>query len=76
MKCSSTVISVVLSIFIYSKLEKLLHKMISTIVHLCFVPLISLLIMAPLTAGVVGPLGVYLGNDIAWVVNHLIEVNG
>ena len=76
MNYSSTVIPAVLSIFIYSKLEKLLYKIIPTAVHLCFVPLISLLVMVPLTAGVVGPLGVYLGNWIAWAVNALIGVNG
>ena len=76
MTYSSTVIPAVLSIFIYSKLEKLLYKIIPTTVHLCFVPLISLLVMVPLTAGVVGPLGVYIGNGIAWVVNNLIELNG
>ena len=32
--------------------------------------------MVPLTAGVVGPLGVYLGNGIASIVNTLINFNG
>lgn len=76
MTYSSTVIPAVLSIYIYSKLEKLLNKIIPTAVQLCFVPLISLLLMVPLTAGVVGPLGVYLGNGIASIVNTLINFNG
>lgn len=76
MTYSSTVIPSILSIYIYSKLEKLLNKIIPQTLQLCFVPLISLFIMVPLTAGVVGPLGVYLGNGIAAIVNALIGFNG
>lgn len=73
---NSTVIPAILSIWVFSKLEKLLKKVIPVTVQLCFVPLISLLVMVPLTAGVVGPLGVYLGEGIANIVNTLIGFNG
>lgn len=45
--------------------EKGLKKIIPSAVHMVFVPFFSLLIMIPLTAFVVGPLGVGLGNGIA-----------
>lgn len=76
MSYTSTVIPAVLSIYIYSHLERLLNKIIPTSVQLCFVPLISLVIMVPVTAGVVGPLGVYLGNAIADIVSTLVNFNG
>ncbi len=76
MTYSSTVIPAVLSIFIYSKLEKILNTYIPQALQLCFVPLISLFVMVPLTAGVVGPLGVYLGNGIATIVTTLVNFNG
>lgn len=76
MTYSSTVIPAIMSIYIYSYLEKILNKVIPSSLQLCFVPLISLVIMVPLTAGIVGPLGVYLGNGIASIVNSLINFNG
>lgn len=76
MTYSSTVIPAILSIYIYSKLEKFLNKITPAAVQFCIVPLVSLLVMVPLTAGVVGPAGVYLGNGIAWIVNQLIGFNG
>lgn len=54
-------------------LEKGLKKIIPTSVHMVFVPFFSLLIMIPLTAFVVGPFGVGLGNGIA---HFLGWVNG
>ena len=54
-------------------LEKGLKKIIPSAVHMVFVPFICLLIMIPLTALVVGPFGVGLGNGIA---HFLGWVNG
>lgn len=76
MTYSSTVIPAILSIYVFSKLERLLKKVIPESVQLCFVPLISLFVMVPVTAGIVGPLGVYLGEGIAAIVNTLIGFNG
>lgn len=53
-------------------LEKGLKKIIPGAVQMVFVPFISLLIMIPLTAFVVGPFGIGIGNAIA---NFLYAVN-
>lgn len=54
-------------------LEKGLKRVIPGAVHMVFVPFFSLLIMIPLTALLVGPFGVGLGNGIA----HLLGwING
>lgn len=76
MSYSSTVIPAIMAIYLYSHLERFLNKVIPVTLQLCFVPLLSLVIMVPLTAGIVGPLGVYLGNGIAALVNTLINFNG
>lgn len=76
MNYTYTVIPAILSIYVYSYLEIKLKKFIPETIQLCFVPLFGLLIMVPLTAGVIGPLGVYLGNGISYIVNTLINFNG
>ncbi|MDO4908852.1 MAG: glucose PTS transporter subunit IIA [Corynebacterium sp.] len=45
--------------------EKGLKKIIPTAVHMVFVPFISLLIMIPLTAFLLGPFGIGIGNGIS-----------
>lgn len=52
-------------------LEKLLKKIFPAAVHMVFVPFISLLIMIPLTAFVVGPFGLGIGNGIAHVLSAI-----
>ena len=45
--------------------EKGLKKIIPSSVHMVFVPFLSLLIMVPLTAFLLGPFGIGVGNGIA-----------
>lgn len=70
---SSTVVPIILSIWVYSYLYKFLDKSITESLKLVVLPLLSLLIMVPLTMTVIGPLGVYGGELIASLVNWLIE---
>ncbi|MCL6422627.1 PTS transporter subunit EIIC [Brachybacterium sp. JHP9] len=53
-------------------LYKLLRRIIPTDLQLIFVPFIALVIMLPLTAFLIGPIGVYLG---AFVANVLGSIN-
>lgn len=76
MSYSSTVIPAILAIWAYSYLEKFLEKHIWKSVQIIFVPLISLLIIVPLTVIVFGPFGVYVGEGIANGINWLSESNG
>ncbi|GAB3940258.1 glucose PTS transporter subunit IIA [Corynebacterium tapiri] len=52
-------------------LEKLLKKIIPSAVQMVFVPFISLLIMIPLTAFVVGPFGIGIGNGITHILSAI-----
>lgn len=76
MNYNSTVVPIILTIWAYSYLYKWLDKHIPETLKLVMVPLISLLIMVPLTVIVIGPIGVYGGELIANAVNWLIERSG
>ncbi|WP_152655766.1 PTS transporter subunit EIIC [Oceanobacillus sp. CFH 90083] len=73
MNYNSTVVPIILSIWAFSYLYKFLDKRIPESLKLVVVPLISLVIMIPLTMIVIGPIGVYSGEAVANVVNWLIE---
>lgn len=76
MTYTSTVVPAILATWCLSYLEKWLRSWIPTNLQLLFVPLISLFIMVPLTAGVFGPFGVYVGEGISNVINWLMNLNG
>lgn len=76
MNYNSTVVPIILAIWAYSYLYKWLDKHIPETLKLVVLPLISLLIMIPLTMIVIGPLGVYGGECIANFVNWLIARSG
>lgn len=73
MNYNSTVVPIILSIWAFSYLYKFLDKYVPENLKLVVVPLISLVIMVPLTVIVIGPIGVYGGEGIASLVNWLIE---
>jgi len=72
---SSTVVPILLSIWAFSYLYKFLDEKISENLKLVVLPLISLLVMVPLTLVVIGPLGFYGGELIGNFVNWLIETS-
>jgi len=76
MNYTSTVIPAILAIFCLSYLERYLKKLIPDSLQLIFVPLISLFVMVPITAGIFGPFGVYTGEGISQGITYLINMNG
>ena len=59
---ASTVIPIILSIFLASKVEKFFKKIIPDVVKTFLVPFCSLLIVVPLTFIVVGPIATWAAN--------------
>jgi PTS system beta-glucosides-specific IIC component len=53
------------AVAVLAPLERLLKKIIPSMLHMVFVPMISILIMVPLTALIIGPIGVNLGLGIS-----------
>ncbi|WP_028592709.1 beta-glucoside-specific PTS transporter subunit IIABC [Paenibacillus massiliensis] len=76
MSYTGTLIPAMLTIWVYSYLERYLKKIIPANIQMFAVPLLSLMIMVPLAAAAVGPVGVYLGNGIASGINYLSSSNG
>lgn len=68
----STVFPPLLMAAVLGPLYKGLKKLIPQSVQLIFVPFLSLLVMIPLTAFLIGPIGVYLG---AYLAKGLATVN-
>lgn len=73
---TGSVVPAVCAIFCQAKLEKFLKKHISKSLHMIVIPTISLFLIVPITAGIFGPFGVYLGMGIANMVNWLLGLNG
>ena len=76
MNYNSTVLPIIITIWAYSFLYKFLDRKVPETLKLVIVPLVSLVVMVPLTLIVIGPIGVYVGEGIANVVNWLIERSG
>ncbi len=76
MSYSGQIIPAILAIWLYSYLEKFLNKVIPKVIQMFAVPMISLLVMVPLTAGLIGPFGVYVGDGIATGIEMMSNTSG
>lgn len=76
MKYSSTLIPAILSIWLYSYVERFLKKIIHQSIESVVVPMLGLLIMVPTIAIVIGPIGVYLGDGIGHAIAYMTGVSG
>ena len=72
---SSTVIPIILSVWFASKVEKFAKKISPAVVKSFLVPLITLLITAPLTFLVIGPLATWISNILAWLTNAIFNIS-
>lgn len=72
---ASTVLPIIISIWVFSYFEKVLRKYIPESGHLVFVPLITFAVMIPLTLMTIGPVTVFVSNWVATLINSLIESN-
>ena len=73
MNYNSTVLPAIFATWVYSFLFKWLDEHVSEMIKLVVLPAVSLVVMVPLTMIVIGPIGVYAGEGIGFVVNWLIE---
>ena len=68
---SSQVFPPLLMAGVLGPLYKLLKKIIPENLHLIFVPFLAMLVMLPLTAFLIGPIGVYAGAGLASVLESI-----
>lgn len=76
MDYSASVFPIFIAISIFAVLERFLKKVIHKDVQMFLVPMLSLMIMVPVTAMVFGPIGVYVGNAIGSGVAFLSGKSG
>jgi len=68
MDYSSSVFPVIGAVCAYAILERLLKRIIHKDLQILFIPMLSLMIIVPLTALVFGPFGVYVGKALASII--------
>ncbi|WP_138494866.1 beta-glucoside-specific PTS transporter subunit IIABC [Paenibacillus pinistramenti] len=73
---ASSVIPILLAVWLLSYVEKGFNKIIPSSLKLLFVPLFSLLIVVPITMIVIGPLGTFVGDALSGGINWLIVEGG
>ena len=73
---SSNFISILLTVWIFSYVEKLLTKYIPVALRSLLFPLLSTLVMLPLMLCALGPAGSWIGQGIAFVINTVYGIAG
>ncbi len=73
---SSTVIPAILAAFIMSYVQKFMAKISPKSIKILTEPLLTLLVMVPLTFCVIGPLGSYIGSYIAKAFMWMYDKTG
>ncbi|MFE0624853.1 beta-glucoside-specific PTS transporter subunit IIABC [Priestia aryabhattai] len=76
MKYSSSVFPVFIAIGAYVVLDRFLKKNIHKDIQMFLVPMLSLIIIVPITVIALGPFGVYLGNGIGQGISFLSTKSG
>lgn len=73
---AGTLVPAIVSIYLYSKLERILKRYIPTSIDIFATSMIALLIMVPLTMIVIGPIAVKAANFVGMGVNQLSDDAG
>ncbi len=72
---TESVIPILLAVVVMAYLERFLKKVIPEIIQLILVPGIELLLMIPITLCLLGPIGIYIGNLIAFAYDFVIGIS-
>lgn len=68
---TSSVIPIILAVWVQSKFEPLVKKVIPQFLQMIFVPMIVLLVMVPLTFLLLGPIRTVIGNGLGSLFNSI-----
>lgn len=72
---TSSVIPIIIAVYVLSKLEKLLNKILPSIIKQIFAPLLCLAVMVPLTFLVIGPVFDVVGKGLSAAYTGLVGLN-
>jgi PTS system beta-glucosides-specific IIC component len=73
---SYSVIPVLLGVYLLSWVERGFTKIIPSFLKLTFVPMLSLVVVVPITLVLLGPLGTFVGSGIAGGINWALDNGG
>lgn len=71
---ASSVIPIILIVFVASYVEKFANKILPDVVKYIVRPLLVMLIMIPVALCVLGPLGAYIGDGIAYIISSIDHI--
>lgn len=74
-KYASSSIPIILSVWVLKYVYAFVDKYMPKMLRLVFTPLVTVLIMCPVTLGVTGPIANYISQGIAWVFTTLFTVS-
>ncbi|MGX4668925.1 PTS transporter subunit EIIC [Cerasibacillus sp. JNUCC 74] len=72
---TSQIIPAILTTWVQSKMEHFMKIKLPNSLHMIVIPTILLVILVPIAAGIIGPIGNYLSIGIANLVNWLANIN-
>lgn len=72
---TSQIIPAILTTWLQSKMEHFMQRKVPTSLHMIVIPTVLLLVLVPLTAGLIGPIGNYISIGVAKVVTWLVNIN-
>lgn len=72
---ASTVIPIILTVYAASKVDKVLNRILPSVVKSFFVPFLTLLIVVPIALIIIGPVAVALQDILGEIVKGLIGIN-
>lgn len=75
MSYTSSVIPIILAVYVLSKVERGLNKITPEAVKNFIIPAVSLLVVVPLTFLVIGPIGTYVGDLLATGYSAIYNLN-
>lgn len=73
---SSTVFPILIAVSIYTLLDRFLKKIIHKDLQMFIIPMISLIVIVPLTILIFGPFGTYVGEALSMVITFLSSKSG
>lgn len=75
MDYTNSVLPPIIVVYVLSKVEKLFTKIIPSMVRTIFVPLLSMVIVFPLSLGIIGPVVLTLSNILAAIFTSAYNLN-
>lgn len=72
---ASSVIPIILTVWVQSKVEPLFKKVVPSSLAMIFVPFLTLLVMVPLAFVIIGPIGTVIGNALGSLYNTIYNLS-